>query len=110
MIRIYGHSDDCLEVEGYFRGNSEYSSYSKPITIIVSDFVHNTGVIVTGEYGKHSGVWSIAVEPIDENKPMPDMRIVMAGNGYSPMLMIQCDENTQVRELEGGELWVTGHC
>lgn len=103
MIRIYGHSDDCLEVEGDFRGENEYNSFLKPISVVVHDFTFATSVVVTGEYGKRSGVWSISVEPIDEDKPMPNMSIGMAKNGYSPMLMIDCSENTLVRELKGGE-------
>ena len=103
MILIYGHSDDCLEVEGNFRGDSEYNSFLKPISVVVHDFTFETSVIVTAEYGKRSAVWSISVEPIDEDKPMPNISIGMAKNGYSPMLVIDCSENTAVSELKSGE-------
>ena len=104
MILIYGHSDDCLEVEGNFRGDGEYNSYLNPIALVINDFTFDTSAIVTAEYGRHkSGVWSIAVQPIDEDKPMPKIEISMAENGYSPMLVIDCSENTAVSELKGGE-------
>lgn len=103
MIQLYGHSDDCFEVEGDFRGENEYNSFLKPISVVVHDFTFDTSVIVTAEYGKRSAVWSISVEPIDEDKPMPNISIAMAKNGYSPMLVIDCSENTAVSELKGGE-------
>jgi hypothetical protein len=105
MIKIYGHSDDCLELEGEFRGENEYSCYNKPVTIVIHDFTFDTDVVVTGEYAVkgRAASWRISVELIDEDKPMPNMRITMAENGYSPMLIIDCSENTAVHELEEGE-------
>ena len=98
MIKIYGHSDDCFEVEGAFRGENEYSAYDEVVTVLVYDFTFSTSVVVTGEYGANgrAGVWRISVEPEDEDKPMPLMHIYAAKNGYSPMLVIDCSENTAV--------------
>jgi len=101
MIKIYGHSDDCFELEGAFRGENEYSCFEGPVTIIVHDFTFDTSVVVTGEYDKANrcGVWSITVEPEDEDKPMPPMRLEMAENGYSPLLILECSDNTAISEL-----------
>ncbi len=105
MIKIYGHSDDCFEVEGNFRGNNEYSCFNKPVTIIIHDFTFDTDVVVTGEYapGGRAGVWGITVELLDEDKPMPEIRIEMEEGGYSPMLIVYCSENTVVSEARAGE-------
>ena len=106
MIQLYGHSDDCFEVEGEFRGENEYSCYNKPVTIMIHDFTFDTDVVVTGEYApsNRAAVWRISVEPIDEDKPMPKMKILVAENGYSPVLILDCSENTVVRQVtEGGE-------
>lgn len=98
MLEIYGHSDDCIEVVGPHRGDTEfYLGLDKPLSLIVNDFTFDVGVIVTLEYGPgDAGVWRVAVEPQDEDKPMPPMGITLAKNGYSPMLMIDCSENTAV--------------
>jgi hypothetical protein len=99
MIKIFGHSDDCFEVEGDFRGENEYNPrMDKPLVLEIRDWTMDKDVIVTGRYGG-VGVWSIAVEPIDEDKPMPPMHIELAPNGYSPLLVIECTDNTVVREI-----------
>ena len=105
MIKIYGHSDDCFEIEGEFRGENEYSCFEQAVTILVHDFTFDCGVVVTGEYARENrnGVWSITVEPEDEDKPMPAMRLEMAKNGYSPMLIIECSDNTAVSEVKNGK-------
>jgi hypothetical protein len=105
MIKIYGHSDDCFEVEGEFRGENEYSCYNKPVTILIHDFTFDTDVIVTGEYApdNRAAAWRIAIEPVDEDKPMPAMTIQMAENGYSPLLIIDCSENTVVDVVKRGD-------
>lgn len=100
MIKIYGHSDDCVEVEGIFRGQNEYNPpLDKPISLVVHDFTFDKSVIVTAHYAAEKfsdAVWRLSVEPINEDKPMPPMKITLAPNGYSPMLEIECSENTAV--------------
>lgn len=102
MIKIYGNSDDCFEIEGEFRGEDEYGAYDKAITVLVHDFTFGTDVVVTGEYAKNNraGVWSITVEPFEDGTPMPPMKLEMAQNGYSPVLILECSENTSVSLLE----------
>jgi hypothetical protein len=102
MIKIYGHNDDCFEIDGTFRGENEISCFEKQAIIQVYDFTFAKGVIVIGEYDKNNraGVWSISVEPVDEDNPMPEMWLEMAPNGYSPMLIIECSENTAVSSVE----------
>jgi hypothetical protein len=103
MIKIYGSSDDLFEVDGEFRGENEYGCYNEKVVLCVHDFTDNSGVIVTGEYAPESpctAVWAITVAPEDEDSPMPMMTIEMAENGYSPMLVIRCTDNTSVTKLE----------
>lgn len=101
MIKIYGHSDDCFELDGTFRGENEFSCYDHPVIILVHDFTLDAGVVVTGEYAPkgRAAVWSIRVEPEDEDEPMPPMKIEMAKSGYSPALIIECSDNTAVSLL-----------
>ena len=104
MIKIYGYSDDNFAIEGEFQGENEYSCFEKPIMLVVHDLTFAKSVIVTGEYAqknKNTGaVWAITVQPTDEDVPMPDMKIEMAPHGYSPLLIIECSENTTVSELK----------
>jgi len=67
---------------------------------MIEDFAHGTSVIVTGQYGVNGGVWSITVEPKDEDIPMPDMTITNHKNGYSPWLTVDCSEDTMVGEYK----------
>lgn len=101
MIKIYGHSDDCFEIDGEFRGENEYSCFEETVTVLVHDFTFDCGVVVTGEYAKadRAGVWALTVEPEDEDKPMPAMRLEMHKRGYSPVLIIECSDNTAVSKL-----------
>jgi len=103
MIKIYGSSDDLLEIDGVFQGENEFGCYNKPITIEVVDPALGTAVAVTATYGFHkcsAAVWGITVEPIGEDLAMPEMKIELAENGYSPMLVINCSEKTIVKLLE----------
>ena len=53
MIKIYGSSDDLLEIDGVFQGENEFGCYNKPITIEVVDPALGTAVAVTATYGFH---------------------------------------------------------
>lgn len=105
-IKIQGHSDDVLNV--YYSdaldkktksADEFYPSTDKPLSIIVTDLNTFDVVVVTAQYGIREGVWTIGVEPLDEDKPMPKMSIEMAKNGYSPLLVIECSDNVIVMQL-----------
>lgn len=74
MIRIYGHSDDCLEVEGEFVGEeNEFSCWEKIVKLEIEDKAIGTGCVIVAEYARddRAAVWHIGVEPSDEDVPMP---------------------------------------
>ena len=99
MIKIYGHSDDCFELEGMFTGEHEFNCYDQAVTVEIVD--QDKGVVVTGEYARknRAGVWSITVEPLEEDKAMPPMHLNTYSNGYSPLLVIECSPNATVKEI-----------
>jgi hypothetical protein len=104
MIRIFGYSDDLLEIDGKFIGENEYGAYDKPVTIAVRDPDNKTVVFVTGEYGRsEGGVWSIMVSQEDEDIPLPNMRIENHKSGYSPSLIIECSEKSTVELVKESE-------
>jgi hypothetical protein len=103
MIKIFGHSDDCVEIEGDFTGENEfYVNSCDKVWLNVYDPLTKVSVNVTVSYACEykTGVWSIAVEPTDEDKAMPKMSIEMAKNGYSSMLVIECSDKVIVTELQ----------
>lgn len=95
MIQIYGYSDDLVEVEGDV--SDEYSVYDRAAWLRIDDPVDGTSVIITGEYGKHSAVWTFSVEPVGDGVPMMPVKILAHENGYSPLLTIECSANATVR-------------
>lgn len=72
--------------------------------IVFQVTVGSEGVNIVGQYdGKKwppscPACWLIGVMPMDEDTPIPDwpMRFKMAGNGYSPQLIIDAPEGVQV--------------
>ena len=103
IVKIYGHSDDTLEIEGDFVGEQDFGCYDKFISIKVEDSKSpRRGVVVTAKYAyeNRSAVWMIGVEPLDEDVPMPYMKYEMAPSGYSPMLVLEFGDKPTVSVVE----------
>lgn len=87
-IRIYGASDDLVEVEGATR--EEFSAYGDDRWLGVLASPSGEQLLLTAEYTGR-GTWAIGVAPVDEDIPMPSWPISVGQameNRYSAMLTI----------------------
>jgi hypothetical protein len=103
MIRIYGHSDDLVEVEGEFVGEeNEFSCWQAIIKLEIEDKANGTACVIVAEYARddRAAVWHIGVEPSDEDKPMPEIKVEFSENRYSPVFVLDCSRSAIVRLLE----------
>jgi hypothetical protein len=72
LIRIYGVSDDLVEVETSWGRNEEYDSYGETTSIII-----NGELTVKAVYGKLGPTWSFNILAHNENiTELPEIRIV----------------------------------
>lgn len=112
MIRIYGASDDLVEIEGDIR--EELGSYDRETVILIGR--EDAGVVVRVEYGhgNRAGVWGVAFEPVDEDVPIPwPVCVEMGGRGYSAVAVVDCPPGTLLRKqrehfpknAKGGDRW-----
>lgn len=103
-LRIYGHSDDNVEIEGWLR--EEIGCYDEPVRIEIGSPMSG-GIAVVAEYAAgHRGgaTWSIAFAPLDEEVPCPwDVEFDPEGNGkgYSFGLIVHCPKGTPIRAWVG---------
>lgn len=105
MIRIQGHSDDVVVIEGDGANGQrfceELGAYERHRTITVGDPAVG-GVRIVAEYDpKHAGLdttcWRLSVELVEEDKPIPwPVRIETAENLYSPAMVIDCPAGTPI--------------
>ena len=97
-VRVYGASDDLVEVEGVF-GIAEFDCYDDVAVLEFGD--GGGGVRLRVVYGYPSkpaaGVWSIAVEPLDDGVPMFAVVMTAAAHGYSSLATVTCPVGTAVR-------------
>ena len=104
FLRIYGHSDDNVEIEGWLR--EEIGCYDEPVRIEIGSPMSG-GIAVVAEYAAgHRGgaTWSIAFAPLDEEVPCPwDVEFDPEGNGkgYSFGLIVHCPKGTPIRAWVG---------
>jgi hypothetical protein len=95
-LRIYGASDDLIEIEGDVR--EEIGSYDKDCTIQIGD--KTGGLLVTMSYGKRgTACWSAEISLIDEGIPIPWPVTVCLGESceYSAQVDIYCPADTPVK-------------
>lgn len=99
MIRIYGYSDDLIEIEGNVR-----NEVSPGRTFLIGD--DKRGVKVRMKYGMmkdSAGVWGCSIEQVGEYVPLFPITIDEAEvNGtntgsYSVRVTIDCPTGTPVR-------------
>jgi hypothetical protein len=88
-IRIYGHSDDCIEIEGDV--DDELGAYDRERCITVGG--EGEGIEVRVSY---HGTWRFAVSMIDEDVPCPWSIRIEPKHGYSQQVVIDCPPGTPV--------------
>lgn len=94
MIRIYGHSDDCIEIEGSVK--DEIGAWDKPRAITITDRI-GQGVRVLAQYAPgDAAVWRFSVEQLDEDVPVPWPIRITPAHGYSVAVEIDCGDDVTV--------------
>lgn len=69
-VKIYGSSDDLIEVEGDARGCDEYNTEFGSFRLVAGSNQSRVWVKYISP-----GVWSIAVAPVDEGVPMVPVKV-----------------------------------
>ena len=103
MVRIYGASDDLVEIEGHVDGD-EIGCYDRAVYVILGD-EDQGGVAVRMSYEPHFakkdigrevgfGCWSAEIIQLAEDCPIPwPISIKHGGRGYSVVVEIDCQSN-----------------
>lgn len=104
MIRIYGASDDLVEVEADDGTGDEIGSYEQETTILVGTI--KAGVVVRFTYGPRvgeigaGGTWQARIDLVDEDIRFPwKVGVDTSERGYSPVIVIDCPNGTPWRVL-----------
>lgn len=104
MLKIYGASDDLVEIEG--PGGDEIDCYNSGVEITVgypeaAPGRDAQGVKVIMRYAPKwtdAAVWTAEVFPIDEDVDIPwPVSVSLAERGYSAQVLIDCPEDTPVK-------------
>lgn len=98
MIKIYGYSDDTVEVEGFL--GKEPKEENK-VDMTIAAFEEAASVLVSTEDGaclvtmlyNDLGVWSATISQLDEDKPLPSVHL--SNSGYSVVVSVY-GENIKV--------------
>jgi len=107
MLKIYGASDDLVEIEGHVR--EEFNVIDRPCRVRVGT-ANDGGVDVVMLYGK-SGMWGASIELLDGDgeldncAPIPwpiEVRKGLRGieASYSVVVEIACPDGTPVAEID----------
>ena len=102
MLKIYGASDDLVEIEG--PGGDEVDCYDSSVLITIGwpeaqAGKDAKGLVVRMRYGSpgFGGTWSAEVGQIDEDFPIPwPVRIEVAERPYSALVIVDCPDDTPV--------------
>lgn len=101
MITITGYSDDTLDVEGpatYVGGKDDHDTCARAGTHV--EVVVGDALIVRGFYSvpwNTTGVWTLGVEPADQDRPVPwPIRVIPTRRGYSMAVEVDCPPDTTV--------------
>ncbi len=108
MIRIYGYSDDNVEIEGDVRG--EIGCYDTPVTLRIGTDV--AGLYVIAQYDVHGVGWLLGVATVhgdpdhgedDGEIPWP---VRVEREKYSTAIVIECPPGTPcVYRKDKGDAW-----
>jgi hypothetical protein len=104
MLKIYGHSDDLVEIEGVHE--DEIGCYDQSVILMVG--TESAGVIVEMNY-ENDGCWSAKLKRVGEGCPIPwnisivpEQRLDLS-EGYSIAVKIDCPAGVPVRHLNAEE-------
>ncbi len=94
-----GVSDNLLEIEG--DEWAEFSANGRTAVKLVSD---EGQMIITAIYAHklvNAGVWNIGIAPVDEGVSIPpwNFECHLAESGYSPVLTVDCPDDTRIIEI-----------
>lgn len=94
MIEMMGYSDDVLylQMDTY---NDEIGCFDQEVHTTITDAARGGGIRAIWRYGKRDALWSVEVERIAEDQPVPWPVIISEGDRpYSVRLTIDvpCDE------------------
>ena len=95
-VRIYGASDDLIEIEGDIPGCDEYNE--------VCAYFQIAGLQIGVEY---AGTWEVAVGQIDEDVPVTATDVRLSVDGYTMVLTMTVPHGSHVTRFwpddKGGE-------
>jgi hypothetical protein len=108
-IRIYGASDDCIEVEGC-EGADEFRSYEKGYVMWWGDLRAPNGEVIRAHAVLSDGdTWSIALGQVNEESPFPEWPVVIrqhTNTDYSTMVELDAPDGTVLENVfpkQGGD-------
>jgi len=91
-VRIYGVSDDLVEVDGV-NGADEYSAFGRVTRIEIGD-VKSGGLAVELEY-RENGCWAATVIPLSDDVAFRwPVSASLGGRGYSAQVEVDCPYDT----------------
>ena len=107
MIRIYGASDDLVEIDAGLKSD-EVGAYERPVTVTVTDAAGHGARFIVEYAPEHAssgkGVWRIGVEPLEEDVPMPwPITMKLGGRGYSAVAEIDAIPEAVTITHDGAE-------
>jgi hypothetical protein len=103
-IRIYGASDDLIEVEGC-EGADEFNTYERGPVMWRGDLRAPTGDAMRA-YAPYDGCWSIALGQANDDGPIPSWPITIApapDTSYSTMAEVDAPDGTVLENVWPGE-------
>lgn len=97
-MKIYGASDDLVEIEGGPEGDDEINVIDKDVRFTIGSDVHG-GIVVVMSYAPddlEDGCWQARLAPIAEDVPCP-WPVRVDAKGYSAVVQIDCPRDVQMR-------------
>lgn len=106
-LKIYGASDDLIEVDGDLREEFYADKIGKGLegkTITLSRIVGGTveGLDIHVRY-ERGGVWSVAVSQLDEDIDLPDWGYALKNESYSTVLELDRVPEDVIMTANGSE-------
>ena len=99
MLKIYGSSDDLIEVEGHIR--EEYYVSDPVPTVLQIANTDGDALIVTFVYGRYDNTWSAEVSQVTEDAPIPwPVTITAEPDSYTVAVNIDCPDDTTIQQIE----------
>lgn len=99
-IRIYGASDDLVEVEGPIHGADEYTSDGTWTGVLEGPDGHTA--YVYADY-RPNGTWTVSLGQFEEGYALPawpiTLRVDMDECDYSTVASIEVPEGTTLKEV-----------